>query len=82
MLHAVPVDPADDVADTLGVPLERISLEPVFRGLDYVGLAAAPGEADDPVAYLAAQHDLGILKPRRNTRLRQRLDALPPELLS
>ena len=33
LLYAVLVDLADDVADALGVPLERISLEMVFRGL-------------------------------------------------
>jgi Transposase DDE domain len=80
LLYAVLVDLADDVADTLGVPLERISLEMVFRGLYYFGLAAARGAADDPVAYLAAQPDLGILKATRPKRARQRLDNLPPEL--
>ena len=35
LLYAVLVDLADDVADTLGVPLERVSLEMVFRGLYY-----------------------------------------------
>lgn len=80
LLYAVLVDLADDVADTLGVPLERVSLEMVFRGLYFFCLAAARGEADDPVAYLAAQPDLGILKPPRPKRERERLDALPPEL--
>lgn len=80
LLYAVLVDLADDLADTLGVPLERVSLEMVFRGLYFFCLAAARGEADDPVAYLAAQHDLGILKPPRPKRDRERLDALPPEL--
>ena len=80
LLFAVLVDLADDVADTLGVPLERVSLEMVFRGLYFFCLAAARGAADDPVAYLAAQPDLGILKASRPKRDRQRLDALPPEL--
>ena len=80
LLYAVLVDLADAVADTLGVPLERVSLEMVFRGLYFFSLAAARGEAADPVAYLAAQPDLGILKPRRKKRDRERLDKLPPEL--
>jgi hypothetical protein len=80
LLYAVLVDLADDVADTLGVPLERVSLEMVFRGLYYFCLVAARGEAHDPVAYLAAQPDLGILKATRPKRARDRLDALPPEL--
>ena len=78
LLYAVLVDLADDVADTLGVPLERVSLEMVFRGLYFFCLAAARGEAHDPVAYLAAQPDLGILKAARPKRARERLDALPP----
>jgi hypothetical protein len=80
LLYAVLVDLADDVADTLGVPLERVSLEMVFRGLYYFSLAAARGEAHDPVAYLAAQPDLGILKATRPQRARERLDAFPQEL--
>jgi len=69
-----------DLADTLGVPLERVSLEMVFRSLYFFCAAAARGKADDPVAYLAAQTDLGILKPPRPKRDRERLDKLPPEL--
>jgi len=80
LLYAVLVDLADAVADTLGVPLERVSLEMVFRGLSFFCSAAARGEADDPVAYLAAQSDLGILKAQRPKRDRARLDKLPPEL--
>lgn len=80
LLYAILVDLADDVADTLGVPLERVSLEMVFRGLYYFCLVAARGQAHDPVAYLAAQPDLGILKPPRLKRERERLDKLPPEL--
>jgi hypothetical protein len=80
MLYATLVDLADAVADTLGVPLERVSLEMVFRGLYFFCLAAARREADDPVAYLASQPDLGILKATRPKRARERLDALPQEL--
>lgn len=80
LLFAILVDLSDDVADALGVPLERVSLEMVFRGLYFFSLAAARGQAHDPVAYLAAQTDLGILKSIRKKRLRQRLDEFPPEL--
>jgi hypothetical protein len=80
LLDAVLIDLADEVAETLGLPLERISLEMVFRGLYYFCLAAARHEAHDPVAFLAAQPDLGILKAARPKRARERLDALPPEL--
>src|SRR3954452_12319621 len=81
LLFAVLVDLADDVADTLGVPRERVSLEMVFRGLYFFALASARGQAHDPVAYLASQPDLGILKATRPKRARDRLDALPPELM-
>jgi hypothetical protein len=82
LLYALLVDLADDVADALGVPFERVSLEMVFRGLYHFAVAAARGAAHDPVAYLAdpAQRDLGILKPTRPKRDRERLDKLPPEL--
>lgn len=80
LLYAVLIDLADAVADTLGVPLERISLEMVFRSLYFFAIAAARGDADDPVAYLAAQPDLGIIKATRPKRARTRLDDLPPEL--
>jgi hypothetical protein len=80
LLYALLVDLSDDVADALAVPLDRISFEMVFRGLYFFCSAAARGQAADPVAYLAAQTDLGILKPIRKKRDRERLDKLPPEL--
>ena len=73
LLYAVLVDLADDVAVALEAPLERISLEMTFRGLYHFCVARARGQTgDDPVAYLAAQTDLGILKARRPGRERAR----------
>jgi hypothetical protein len=80
LLYAILVDLSDAVADELGLPLERISLEMVFRGLYFFAGARARGEADDPVAYLAAQPDLGIVKRRRKHRERAALDKGPPDL--
>lgn len=80
LLDAVLVDLSDAVAEELDVPLERISLEMVFRGLYFFCGAHARGEADDPVAYLAAQPDLGIVKRRRKHRERAHLDTHPQEL--
>lgn len=80
LLYAVLVDLSDAVAEELDLPLGRISLERTFRGLYFFAQAHARGEADDPVAYLAAQPDLGIVKRRRKYRERATLDKHPPEL--
>jgi hypothetical protein len=52
----------------------------VYRGLYFFTGAFARGEATDPVAYLAAQPDLGIVKRRRHSRERASLDKLPQDL--
>jgi hypothetical protein len=80
LLYAVLVDLSDAVAQELDLPLERISLEMVFRGLYFFAGAHARGQADDPVTYLAAQPDLGIVKLRRKYRQRAKLDQHPPDL--
>jgi hypothetical protein len=61
LLYAVLVDIADAVAEHCGLPLERISLEMVYRGLYFFVGAYQRGEATDPVTYLATQTDLGIV---------------------
>jgi hypothetical protein len=81
LLYAVLVDLSDAVAEELDVPLDRISLEMVFRGLYHFTVAYQHREADDPVRYLAAQQDLGIVKRRRKAREQQRLLDYPPELI-
>jgi hypothetical protein len=80
LLYAVLVDLSDAVAAQLDRPLDQISLEMVYRGLYHFTVAHAQGRADDPVAYLAAQDDLGIVKRRRPARERKRLDNWPQEL--
>lgn len=80
LLYAVLVDLSDAIADELNLPLDRISLEMVYRGLYFFARAYQRGEATDPVAYLAAQTDLGIVKRRRKSRERARLDKSPPDL--
>jgi hypothetical protein len=65
LLYAILVDLGDAVAQERDLPLGRISLEMVFRGLYHFTVAHQRGEASDPVAYLAAQPDLGIVKPLR-----------------
>lgn len=80
LLYAVLIDLSDAIADALGVPLARISVEMVYRGLYHFRQAVNRGEAEDPVAYLAApqQRDLGIVKRRR--KYREHLDTSPPTL--
>jgi len=72
LLYALLGDLSDAVAEELDQPLDRISIELVYRGLYFFAGAHARGQATDPVAYLAAQPDLGIVKRRRKCRERQR----------
>lgn len=80
LLYAVLIDLTDAVAEELDQPLDALSIEMVYRGLYHFSGAFQRGEATDPVAYLAAQDDLGIVKRRRKHRERTRRDNLPPEL--
>ena len=66
------VDLSDAVAEELGPAAGRMSLEMAYRGLYHFTGAFHRGEAADPVAYLAAQPDLGIVKRRRKYRERRR----------
>ena len=68
LFYAVLVDLGDAVADELSLPLDRISLEMIYRGLYYFHSASSRGEADNPVKYFAnpeIQKCLGIVKRQR-----------------
>ena len=66
LLYAVLVDLTDAVAEELHRPFSALSMEMVFRGLYHFTQAHQRGQADDPVAYLAAKAKaLDILKQRR-----------------
>ena len=80
LLYGMLIDLSDAVAEELSLPLDQISVEMVYRGLYHFTVAYQRGEASDPVTYLAAQTDLGIVKRRRKYRERARLDKMPPEL--
>lgn len=80
LLYAVLIDLSDAVAEELSLPQDRISVEMVYRGLYHFTVAYSQGQANDPVAYLAAQNDLGIVKRRRKHRERTALDKCPQEL--
>lgn len=80
LLHAVLIDLCDAVANELGMPLDQISVEKVYRGLYFFVGAYERHEASDPISYLAAQTDLGIVKRRRKYRERARQNRMPVEL--
>jgi hypothetical protein len=67
LFYAILVDLGDAVADEIGVPFDRISLEMLFRGLYHFTQAYAKGKATDPIAYFAApeNQDLDVVKPLR-----------------
>jgi hypothetical protein len=67
LMYAVLVDLSDAVAEAVQLPLERISMEMVWRGLYHFNHAYNTGQATDPVAYLAApeNRDLSVIKPVR-----------------
>lgn len=67
LMYAVLVDLSDAVADAVALPLERISMEMVWRGLYHFSQASQSGKATDPIAYLAApeNRDLEVIKALR-----------------
>jgi len=77
LFYAILVDLGDAVADEVGVPFDRISLEMLYRGLYHFTNAYDKGLATDPVIYFAApeNQDLGVIKRLRKPQ--QRLDLSP-----
>jgi Transposase DDE domain len=67
LMYAVLVDLSDAVAEAVQLPLERISMEMVWRGLYHFNQAYNAGKATDPIDYLAApeNRDLGVIKTLR-----------------
>jgi Transposase DDE domain len=66
LMYAVLVDLADDVADSLSVPFNQLSLEMVYRSLYFCTMAFHRHESHDPVAYLAENAKLfGLIKRKR-----------------
>ncbi len=67
LMYAVLVDLSDAVAEAVQLPLERISMKMVWRGLYHFNHAYNNGLATDPVAYLAApeNRDLSVIKTIR-----------------
>lgn len=77
LMYAVLVDLSDAVAEAGQLPLERISMEMVWRGLYHFNHAYTMGNATDPVVYLAApeNRDLGVIKTVRKPP--KKLDLTP-----
>jgi hypothetical protein len=68
IVYAVLIDLTDAVAEELRQPFAALSVEMIYRGRYHVAQAQQRGEADDVVAYLAAQaKSLGILKRKRRS---------------
>ena len=79
LFYAILVDLGDAVADRLGLPFDRISLEMLYRGFYHFSQAYSKGLASDPVAYFAdpANQDLGIVKRLRKPIPRLDLSPFP-----
>jgi hypothetical protein len=68
IVYAVRIDLTDAVAEELRQPVAALSVEMVYRGLYHFTQAQQRGDADDVVAYLAAEaKGLGILKRKRRS---------------
>lgn len=78
IFYAVLLTICQQVAEVLGEPLERISVEMVFRAFYHYSHAVQGGEADDLVRFLAEHAKLlGIVKRwRKHHRERQQLEYL------
>ena len=75
LMYAILVDLTDDVADTLSVPFNQVSLEMVYRSLYFCTTAFHRGEADDPAIYLADNAKLfGLIKRKRKPDAMQLLN--------
>ena len=78
VFYAVLVIICQQVAQVLGAPLERISVEMVFRAFYHYSRAVQCGECDDLVAFLVEHAKLlGLVKRRRKQhRERQQLESI------
>jgi hypothetical protein len=79
LFYAILVDLGDAVADRLGLPFDRISLEMLHRGFYHFSRAYSKGLATDPVSYFAdpANQDLGVVKRLRKPISRLDLSPFP-----
>ena len=79
LFYAILLDLCDEIADSLTLPLDSISVEMVFRGIYHFTQAFNQGIAINIVDYLSAteNQDLGIVKFPRPKRAKPPLDLSP-----
>jgi len=79
LFYALLVDLGDAVADRVGLPFDRISLEMLYRGFYHFSRAYSKGLATNPVSYFAdpANQDLGVVKRLRKPISRLDLSPFP-----
>ncbi len=79
LFYALLVDLGDAVADRLGLPFDRISLEMLYRAFYHFSHAVSLGLASDPVSYFSdpTNQDLGIVKRLRKPISRLDLSPFP-----
>ena len=72
LFYAILMDLGDAVADELALPVDRISLEMIYRGLYHFAVARQKGLTNEPIKYFAApeNRDLGIVKSIRKPQIR------------
>lgn len=72
LFYAVLMDLGDAIADELALPIDRISLEMIYRGLYHFSMAHQKGLTDNPLEYFTApeNRDLGIVKSIRKPPIR------------
>ena len=79
LFYALLIDLGDAVADRLGLPFDRISLEMLYRGLYHFARAYSNGLTTDPVSYFAypTNQDLAVVKSLRKPISRLDLSPFP-----
>ena len=79
LFYAILVDWGDGVADRLGLPFDRISLEMLYRAFYHFSRAYDNGLTSDPLSYFAdpANQDLAIVKRLRKPISRLDLSPFP-----
>jgi len=72
LFYAILMDLGDAVADELSLPVDRISLEMIYRGLYHFSVAHQKGLTHNPIKYFASpeNQDLGIIKSIRKPHVR------------
>jgi hypothetical protein len=78
LLYAVLADLTDSVAEALNQPFAALSMEMVYRSLYFFAQAHQRGQAEEVVAYLAANTKLlGIIKRKRKSAHPSPLELIP-----